>query len=69
MLTALFFGSAAWVATALGGGELRPQGWAGAAIVWLVFLHLRIFDEHKDAAQDRQAYPDRLLSRGVVTLG
>jgi 4-hydroxybenzoate polyprenyltransferase len=69
LLTVLFFGSSAWVAIALGGGELRPNGWLGAVVIWLVFLHLRIFDEHKDAEVDRTAHPERLLSRGVVTLG
>jgi 4-hydroxybenzoate polyprenyltransferase len=37
-------------------------------VVWLAFLHLRLMDEHKDHASDTLAYPDRLLSRGVVTL-
>ena len=68
LLTVLFFGSAMWVAQAFGGGAIREGGWWGAVIVWLVFLHLRIFDEHKDAEQDRTAHPERLLSRGVVTL-
>lgn len=38
------------------------------AVVLLVFLHLRLMDEHKDYAADAAAYPDRCLSRGVVTL-
>ena len=59
LLTVLFFGSSVWVAIALGGGELRPNGWLGAVVVWLVFLHLRIFDEHKDAEVDRAAHPER----------
>jgi acyl-CoA synthetase (AMP-forming)/AMP-acid ligase II len=40
-----------------------------AALFWLVFFHLRVFDEHKDWAVDRVAYPERVLSRGWVTLG
>ena len=39
-----------------------------AVVVLLVFFHLRIMDEHKDQESDRAAYPDRLLTRGVVTL-
>ena len=34
----------------------------------IVILHLRILDEHKDYEADKIAYPDRLLSRGVITL-
>ncbi|MCO4744049.1 MAG: hypothetical protein KC912_04625 [Proteobacteria bacterium] len=39
-----------------------------AVVGWLFFLHLRIFDEHKDFEEDRVAYPDRVLSRGAITL-
>ena len=38
------------------------------AVVLLVFFHLRIMDEHKDHVSDSAAYPERCLSRGVVTL-
>jgi 4-hydroxybenzoate polyprenyltransferase len=66
VLVVLFHGSAVLVAHAFGGGgRLAP---AAAVVVWLFFLHLRIFDEHKDYEGDVAAYPDRLLSRGVVTL-
>jgi hypothetical protein len=66
VLVLLFYGSAVAVAvTSGGGGELAPLA---APVVWLSFLHLRIFDEHKDFANDVAAYPQRLLSRGVVTL-
>jgi 4-hydroxybenzoate polyprenyltransferase len=67
-LVGLFFGSAVAVARPVGGAWPSPRIWAGAAVMWLVFLHLRLFDEHKDAEADRAAYPDRLLTRGVVTL-
>lgn len=40
----------------------------GFAVLFLVFLHLRIFDEHKDAEKDTIAYPDRMLSKGLITL-
>lgn len=33
------------------------------------FFHLRVFDEHKDFAEDSRHYPDRVLQRGLVTLG
>ncbi|MFT4975759.1 MAG: hypothetical protein ACI8S6_001652 [Myxococcota bacterium] len=70
VLVALFFGSAVLVARDLAGASTlpAPEAWLGAAVVWLVFFHLRIFDEHKDHADDAVAHPERLLSRGVVTL-
>jgi len=58
VLVVLFHGSAVLVAHAFGGGDrLAPTA---AVVVWLFFLHLRIFDEHKDYAKDVAAYPDRL---------
>ncbi len=68
LLVLCFWASAVSVAGALGGGD---HHWAplSAVLVWLVFLHLRIFDEHKDFESDRVAYPQRVLSRGEVSLG
>jgi hypothetical protein len=66
VLVLLFYGSAVVVARASGGGGAAAP--LAAVVVWLAFLHLRIFDEHKDFAKDVAAYPQRLLSRGVVTL-
>lgn len=40
----------------------------GAVTLLCVFFHLRVFDEHKDFAEDRVHYPERILSRGLVTL-
>jgi 4-hydroxybenzoate polyprenyltransferase len=40
----------------------------GTLVVFLVTFHLRIFDEHKDYDKDTTAYPDRMLSRGLITL-
>lgn len=40
----------------------------GLLVVFLVLLHLRIFDEHKDYEDDKAAYPDRILSKGLITL-
>lgn len=70
VLVALFFGSAVWVAQGLTAAPSipNPYVWLGAPVLWLVFFHLRVFDEHKDHRHDQNAYPDRLLSRGVVTL-
>ena len=32
------------------------------------FLHLRIFDDHKDFAEDSRNFPNRVLQRGEITL-
>jgi 4-hydroxybenzoate polyprenyltransferase len=40
----------------------------GAMCIFCMFLHLRVFDEHKDYVEDCQHYPERLLSRGLITL-
>lgn len=41
----------------------------GAITLLCFFFHLRVFDEHKDFADDSRFHPGRLLQRGVVTLG
>lgn len=48
--------------------EVLPQMMIVVAIFIGVFFHLRVFDEHKDWAVDRVAFPERILSRGWVTL-
>ncbi len=40
----------------------------GIVTVVLVFFHLRLMDEVKDAAHDARHYPDRPVPRGLVTL-
>lgn len=40
----------------------------GFFVIFFSLFHLRIFDEHKDYEKDRLAHPDRMLSRGVITL-
>ena len=40
----------------------------GAITLLCVFFHLRVFDEHKDFAEDSKHYPNRVLQRGLVTL-
>ena len=41
----------------------------GCLTILCFFLHLRIFDDHKDYVTDCECFPDRVLQRGVVTLG
>lgn len=45
-----------------------PQSFQGAAVLFCIFLHLRVFDEHKDYAEDCRHYPHRILQRGLITL-
>jgi 4-hydroxybenzoate polyprenyltransferase len=47
---------------------LGPRTLAAGFIVLGLFFHLRVCDDAKDAARDRHLYPDRVLSRGRVTL-
>jgi 4-hydroxybenzoate polyprenyltransferase len=41
---------------------------SGAVVLLCLFFHLRVFDEHKDYAEDCRNHPDRVLQRGLVTL-
>ncbi len=41
----------------------------GFLATWSFFLMLRVFDEHKDYALDCRNHPERVLQRGLVTLG
>jgi 4-hydroxybenzoate polyprenyltransferase len=34
-----------------------------------LFFHLRVFDEHKDYADDCRYFPQRVLQRGLISLG
>lgn len=45
-----------------------PYSIMGGITLFCMFFHLRIFDEHKDYEDDCQYYPDRLLSKGWITL-
>jgi 4-hydroxybenzoate polyprenyltransferase len=40
----------------------------GALTLFLFFFHLRVFDEHKDYAEDCVHYPQRVLQSGLITL-
>ena len=41
---------------------------AGCLVLIFMFFHMRIIDEHKDFERDVLAYPNRVLSRGLITL-
>src|SRR5215218_10690580 len=40
----------------------------GALTLFCFFFHLRVFDEHKDYAEDLVHYPHRVLQSGAMTL-
>lgn len=65
LLVASFYGAGAVFAHRVCRGT--PTWWL-APVILLVFFHLRVFDEHKDFDKDKLSHPERLLSRGVVTL-
>lgn len=66
LLVLVFHAAATASAVALTGAPSRA--WPAAVVAWLLFFHLRVFDEHKDFEADQVAYPQRVLSRGLVTL-
>lgn len=43
--------------------------WAGFVALVAYTLMVRCIDDHKDVAHDNEFYPDRVLQRGLVTLG
>ena len=52
-------------------GQWLSVSWqllAGTLALLLMFFHLRVIDEHKDYTRDRMVHPQRLLSRGLITL-
>ncbi len=69
VLVALFFGSAVCVGRAWdSSAPVNPWSALGGVVVLLAFLHLRLMDEFKDYERDCQTHPDRVLSRGIVSL-
>lgn len=40
----------------------------GAIVILCMFYHLRVFDEHKDYDDDVKFYPERILSKGIISL-
>lgn len=52
-------------------GEPLEISWrfpAGCIVMLFMFFHMRVIDEHKDYEQDRIVHPQRVLSRGLITL-
>jgi 4-hydroxybenzoate polyprenyltransferase len=73
LLIFCFYSSNQFLAHALTApGESMRYSWSslqGAVTLACFFLHLRIFDDHKDYAADCRFFPNRVLQRGVVKLG
>lgn len=73
VLIAAYTSSNAFLAQAVTApGRPVAYGWttlAAAVTLFLFFFHLRVFDEHKDYAEDCRHHPARVLQRGLVTLG
>ncbi len=68
--SAIFFLAAYLAAAAL--VRHRPEAAAivvGLVTVLLIFYHLRLMDEVKDAEHDALHYPERPVPRGLITLG
>src|SRR5687767_2798351 len=57
-------------AQATDGGRLLVSWRTGVVFLTLtlITLHLRLMDESKDYEEDKIAHPERLVSRGVITL-
>lgn len=58
---------ASWFETAFSWQE--PKLWITMGTVFLFMLQLRMADEIKDFGKDSKAYPERILSRGIIKLG
>ncbi len=73
ILIASFYSSSQFLAQALSrpGTPMRYDRSTilGSVTLLLFFLHLRIFDDHKDYTEDCRYFPDRVLQRGEVSLG
>ena len=71
LLFFVVYAAAMLLGRSAGGGPvaLRFGDLGGFAAAWAFFLMLRVFDEHKDYDDDCRSYPERVLSRGLVTLG
>jgi hypothetical protein len=69
--TAVIFACAMMVGRTPASGALHVGPLDVLSLVAAVsfFLLLRVFDEHKDYEEDVVNYPERVLSRGLITLG
>ncbi|MCA9167839.1 MAG: hypothetical protein KDB23_09235 [Planctomycetales bacterium] len=72
LLIVSFFSSNQFLAQSLDRSKhpVRYDMWSGlgALTICCFFLHVRIFDDHKDYRHDCEFYPNRVLQRGIVTL-
>ena len=72
-LIVFFFASGYLLAEALHAPGTPPAlGWRAVGVfasLFLLFFLLRLFDEFKDYDVDVLAHPERIVSRGIVTLG
>ena len=55
-------------ATPEGAVALKFTDLIGCGVMFSLFLLLRVFDEHKDYELDLSNHPQRVLSRGLITL-
>ena len=71
-MVVIYFLANQFLAQVLGDpGQPLRMGWftpLGMLFLLCIFFHLRVFDEHKDYVDDCVHYPDRILSRGLITL-
>ncbi|PKL43193.1 MAG: hypothetical protein CVV41_10770 [Candidatus Riflebacteria bacterium HGW-Riflebacteria-1] len=71
LMVAIFFAAVALVAYQPGvhDAPCPTRLGVGFLIVWLIFLHMRLFDEVKDYDVDREHNPERPLARGLISVG
>jgi 4-hydroxybenzoate polyprenyltransferase len=69
MIFAFFAANALMAFNAGGSLPVWQKLLAGFVLVWLVFLHMRLFDEVKDYDFDREHNPDRPLARRLISIG
>ena len=70
LMVAIFFAAVALVAYQPGVHDAPcwTRLGVGFVIVWLIFLHMRLFDEVKDYDVDREHNPERPLARGLISV-
>lgn len=72
VLIASFYSSNQFLAQALthpaDAVHYNPTAALGFVTILCFFLHLRVFDDHKDYQEDCRNFPQRLLQRGVIRL-
>lgn len=71
LIVVLYLTAALYGASLVGGGELELSfgDLLGFAAGYAFFFMLRVFDEHKDYELDCQNHPNRVLQRGLISLG